>query len=191
MQIVCSLKAYENVLEGWKRLIVNISEALAFVSVGHGIAGKFYYYCVLVSIIITMAWAGDADVFQNAEQGQHLSAGNTKFAFDLYQRQTLPEDDNIIFSPFSIYTALAMTYLGARGQTKSQMRDVLHFDDVEEEHLHQAFSDILSALNKSEQAYKLYTANQLFGEKTYSFLDEFLANGLKYYAAELAPVDFR
>ena len=172
-------------------MLISQFKTLVFVSVGHGISRKFCYFSILVSIIIAVAWAGDADVFQNAEQGQHLSAGNTKFAFDLYQRQTLPEDDNIIFSPFSIYTALAMTYLGARGQTKSQMRDVLHFDDVEEEHLHQAFSDILSALNKSEQAYKLYTANRLFGEKTYSFLDEFLAAGLKYYAAELAPIDFR
>jgi len=71
------------------------------------------------------------------------------------------------------------------------MRKVLHFTDVEEGHLHQAFTDIQSALNKPCQPYKLYMANRLFGEKSYDFLEEFLAAGRKHYAAELAPVDFR
>jgi len=94
-------------------------------------------------------------------------------------------------SPLSISVALAMTYIGAGGQTKSQMKDVLHFTHVEEDHLHEAFTDIQSALNKPSQPYKLYMANRLFGEKSYSFLDEFLAAGRKHYSAELAAVDFR
>ena len=134
---------------------------------------------------------GDTTIFQNAVQGQHLSAANSKFAVDLYNRQASATDQNIFMSPLSISIALAMTYLGARGQTKSQMQEVLHFTDVEEDHLHQAFADVQTALNKPEQAYKLYLANRLFGEKSYEFLDEFVAAGLKYYAAELAPVDFR
>ena len=147
---------------------------------------------VTVLIFTVMAGAvGDTTVFQNAEQGQLLSAANTKFAVELYNRQISDTDQNIFISPLSISIALAMTYLGARGQTKSQMKDVLHFSDVEEDHLHQAFSDIQSSLNKPEQAYKLYMANRLFGEKSYKFLDEYLAAGLKYYGAELVPVDFR
>jgi len=94
-------------------------------------------------------------------------------------------------SPLSISVALAMTYAGARGATKSQMKDVLHFADVEEEHLHQAFTDVQSALNKPGQPYKLYMANRLFGDQSYTFLDEFLAAGRKHYGAELAAVDFR
>ena len=120
-----------------------------------------------------------------------MSTANAKFALDLYKLHTSPADQNVFLSPLSISVALAMTYLGARGQTKSQMREVLRFTDVEEGHLHQAFTDILSAVNKPDQSYKLYMANRLFGEKSYTFLDEFLAAGRKHYAAELAPVDFR
>ena len=126
--------------------------------------------------------------FRDTPQGQSLSVANTKFAFDLYNRIT---EQNIFMSPLSISVALAMTYLGARGETKSQMRSVLHFTDVEESHLHQMFANILSALSKPEQPYKLYMANRLFGEKSYTFLDEFLADGRKHYSADLAPVDFR
>jgi len=132
-----------------------------------------------------------AGVFENSQQGQRLSAANVKFAFDLYKLHTSPADENIFMSPLSISVALAMTYLGARAQTKSQMRQVLHFTDVDEEHLHQAFTDIQSALNKPQQSYKLYMANRLFAEKSYTFLDEFLTAGRKHYEAELAPVDFR
>jgi len=71
------------------------------------------------------------------------------------------------------------------------MRQVLHFADVEENQLHEAFTDILVAVNKPHQAYKLYMANRLFGEKSYTFLTDFLAASRKHYAAELAPVDFR
>ena len=124
-------------------------------------------------------------------QDHGLSAANSKFALDLYKLHTSSTDQNVFMSPVSISVALAMTYLGARGQTKSQMKSVLHFSDVEEDQLHQAFTDIQTALNKPQQSYKLYVANRLFGEKSYTFLEEFLAAGRKHYGAEIAPVDFR
>jgi len=57
-------------------------------------------------------------VFQDL---QNLSAANAKFALDLYKFHTSATDQNIFMSPLSISVALALTYLGARGQTKSQM----------------------------------------------------------------------
>jgi len=164
-----------------------------FLPVGRTVAKLFCCVRLILLVIVAMAGVlGDASsAFKNTQQGQLLSAANTKFALDLYKRLPSPSGQNVFMSPLSISVALAMTYLGARGQTKSQMKDVLHYADVDEDQLHQAFSDIQSALNKPGQQYKLYMANQLFGEKSYTFLDEFLAAGLKHYAAQLAPVDFR
>ena len=71
------------------------------------------------------------------------------------------------------------------------MSNVLHFSDVEEDHLHQTFADIQSALNKPGQACKLYMANRLFGRKSYKFLQAFLEAEQQYYGAALKPVDFR
>ena len=42
--------------------------------------------------------------------------GNSRFAFDLYQQ--IKEDKNIFFSPFSISSALSMTYVGAAKKTE-------------------------------------------------------------------------
>src|SRR5262245_37692867 len=43
-------------------------------------------------------------------------AGNNTFALDLYAKLR-SEPGNIFFSPFSISTAFAMVYAGARGET--------------------------------------------------------------------------
>ena len=64
-----------------------------------------------------------------ANQGDlsELADGNAAFASDLY-RTLRGEDGNLFFSPYSISTALAMTYAGAAGDTASQMAAALHFD---------------------------------------------------------------
>src|SRR5215470_299145 len=54
-----------------------------------------------------------------------IVAANTSFALDLYQREK-STSGNLFFSPYSISSALAVTYSGARGQTETQMARVLH-----------------------------------------------------------------
>ena len=153
-------------------------------------SGKLFC-CGALAVLAFLTMAGLAVAVQSTNQGPRLSAANTKFAVDLYKRQTSATDENIFVSPLSISVVLAMTYLGAGGETKSQMKEVLHFNDVEDDQLHKAFADIQSELNKPQDAVKLYMANRLFAEKSYTFRDEFIAAGLKFYAAQLAPVDFR
>lgn len=136
-----------------------------------------------------MASAGT--VFKNEAQGSKLATANSKFALELYLRQAGQKPGNVFISPLSISVALAMTYLGARNNTKAQMRDVLKFGEVEEAHLHQVFEDLRLHLNKPSQPYTLYMANRLFGEQSYKFLDDFLNLSRKHYGADLAAVDFK
>src|SRR5690349_14459029 len=48
------------------------------------------------------------------------------FGLDLYRLQATGED-NLLISPYSIATALAMAYAGADGETRAEMQRVLHF----------------------------------------------------------------
>jgi serpin B len=64
--------------------------------------------------------------------------GNTEFALALYQKLRTVEG-NLFFSPYSISTALAMTYAGARGNTETQMAQALHFL-LDQEQLYPAFA---------------------------------------------------
>lgn len=58
--------------------------------------------------------------------GEMLAAGNTAFAVKLYH-ELRTTDGNLFFSPYSISSALAMTYGGARERTAKEMGDVLCF----------------------------------------------------------------
>src|SRR5204863_2647585 len=55
-----------------------------------------------------------------------LVSGNNDFALSLY-KQLAVKDGNIIFSPYGISNALAMTFAGARGNTAAEMKSVLRF----------------------------------------------------------------
>jgi len=57
---------------------------------------------------------------------ESLVQGNSAFAADLYGELGAVEG-NLFFSPYSISSALAMTYAGARGNTAREMRAALHF----------------------------------------------------------------
>ncbi len=116
--------------------------------------------------------------------------GNNAFAFDLYEKLR-GKEGNLIFSPYSISTALAMTYAGARGETASQMETVLHFT-LGQKKLHPAMAGLVDDLNRrgGEGAYELVVANRLWGQKGYRFLNSFLALNRTYYGAGLEQVDF-
>src|SRR5580704_11971578 len=73
-----------------------------------------------------------------------LVAGNSQFAFDLYARLKT-NDGNLFFSPYGISTCLAMTESGARGDTKSQMARVLHFN-TNQTGLHSQYGELQDRL---------------------------------------------
>jgi len=110
---------------------------------------------------------------------------------DLYA--ALRQDpDNLFFSPYSIATALAMTYAGARGETAAQMARTLRMA-LEPASLHAAFGEIAAGLEAGSRSgdNQLHTANGLFPEARYAFLDEFSALLKEHYGAESTPMDYQ
>ncbi|MGC8970739.1 MAG: serpin family protein [bacterium] len=117
-----------------------------------------------------------------------LVSGNNAFALDLYRRLST-EKGNIFLSPYSISSALSMTYAGAKGETAKQMAKVLRFT-LPQEKLHQAFYDLAKLLQSNTKDYRLSIANALWGQKGYKFLQEFIDITNKYYDAGFKEVDF-
>jgi serpin B len=116
--------------------------------------------------------------------------GNTAFGLSLFQ-QLREAEGNLFFSPYSISTALAMTYGGARGQTQREMAEVLRFSLKLEEH-HERFSALQSHIKAVQKkgSVRLSVANSLWGQRDYRFLDAFLTNTKTFYGAGLQTVDF-
>ncbi|XP_006007368.2 leukocyte elastase inhibitor B isoform X1 [Latimeria chalumnae] len=120
---------------------------------------------------------------------EKISDANTLFTLDLFKNfnETNPTG-NIFFSPFSISSALAMVYLGAKGSTADQMEKVLHFDKAGE--IHPSIQSLNTEINKPGECL-LKLANRVYTEKTYNFLPEFLNSAAKFYKADLPAVDFQ
>jgi serpin B len=118
-------------------------------------------------------------------------AGNTGFAVDLYGKLRTGEG-NIFFSPYSISTALAMTYGGARGETAKQMAQTLRFS-LPTDDLHPAFAAMEADLNsiQMEGPVQLSIANSLWPQSGFAFRPDYLALCQKYYGASIQSVDYR
>lgn len=119
-----------------------------------------------------------------------LVQGNNRFAFELYARLAR-EDGNLFFSPYSVSSALAMTYAGAAGKTAQEMAGTLHFD-LEPPRLHRAWTQLIDNVNKPDKkrGYQLRVANALWGQEGYGFLPEFLKQCRDHYGAGLNELDF-
>lgn len=119
-----------------------------------------------------------------------LAKATNAFAIDLYGLLR-EREGNLAFSPSSIEVALAMTWAGARSETKTEMTKVLHLagDDTS---VHGAAKSLLADWNNpSRDAYELRVVNRLFGESSYEFEQTFLDLTREQYGAELERLSFR
>ncbi|KAI4806701.1 hypothetical protein KUCAC02_017514 [Chaenocephalus aceratus] len=120
-----------------------------------------------------------------------ISKANTTFALDLFKKLSdADKTANIFYSPFSISSALAMVMLGTGGNTSTQMSEFLPPQNDEED-VHASFSELMSKLIKDNAPYALSLANRLYGEQSYQFVENFLAETKKHYGADLESVDFK
>ena len=127
------------------------------------------------------------------------------FGLDLH-RVLAADGGNRLASPWSIESALAMTYAGAAGKTKDEMAKVLHFP-ADEAALHAGFAAIAADLTALARASRerledpdrkggpntpleIIAANRLFGHEGYPFEKPFLKLTAETYGAPLEKVDF-
>jgi serpin B len=111
------------------------------------------------------------------------------FGFDLFNKLYSSEGGNVFISPYSVFTALAMTYEGARGQTADEMGDVLNVlqDNVS---FHAYVQNMYKQFNSEELAYNLSTANALWVQETFELLEEYLSVISEFYGGGANDVDF-
>jgi serpin B len=159
-------------------------------------------FILAVVVVTAVGCFGGEQRKADSELDKVVVQGNNEFALALFAR--LRENQgNLFFSPYSISTALAMTYAGARGQTETQMAKVLHFPTLagekvppepvmQEGQFHSAFGVVVKDLNQRAKKgnYELAVANALWGQKGYKLLNDFLRLIETEYGGRLTEVDF-
>lgn len=116
-----------------------------------------------------------------------VNAAN-QFAFELYG-QYKKTNGNVFFSPYSISSALEMTYEGARGKTASEMQSVFHFSADPSVRI-PSFAKLYSQINPQNASYQLSTANALWAQKDYPFDPNYTKTIETYYGGKTTNVDF-
>ncbi len=125
-----------------------------------------------------------------------LVEGNNAFALAMHQ-QLKAQPGNLMTSPYSISTALAMAWAGARGSTESQIAAALHFP-LPQAGLHDAFNaldqemlrDRSQADSPDSQRFRFQTANSAWTQRDYPFRQSYLDTLAVNYGAGLFLVDF-
>ncbi len=123
------------------------------------------------------------------------ASGVNAFAVDLYA-QLRAQDGNLIVSPYSISTSLAMTATGAQGNTRAEMEKVLHLPPGGK--VGPAYRAMTDGTNgstwlggKSHAKYsELHVANSLWLQQGDTWKKEFLATTKDDFGATLSGYDF-
>jgi serpin B len=166
-----------------------ISIVITVLLLGVALYGVFTYF-EDISIGIEKRMTATADDNGATEEGvMHVVKANNMFALDLYSRLKQEENGNLFFSPWSISSAMVMTYEGARGQTADEMVSVLHFPK-DNSLRRSSFAKITNGINKGSEKYILKTANALWLQKEYPFLEEYKKVVHTYYLGTIENIDF-
>lgn len=136
---------------------------------------------------------------QAADSSQAATATN-EMGLDLY-RTLATGDANLCLSPYSIESALAMTFAGADGATRDEMARVLHLG--KDDSVHASFRALQRQLDEfakegaksddldgSEEPITLLVASRLFAQKGYDFQEKFFSLVKEHYGAPVELVDF-
>lgn len=116
-----------------------------------------------------------------------LVTANNAFAFEMYSATRHESEDNLLFSPYSIFSAVAICYEGAEESTKEQIASVFGYplDKVVLEANSQKLFD--TTANKTDS---LKIANGLWVQEDYPLNEQYVSNVGTYHNGSVKQLDF-
>ena len=156
-------------------------------------------------MILLVVGALTAAIAQGATNFDLAAKATNELAVDL-NRQLATGDGNLCLSPYSIQSALAMTYAGADGETRTEMARVLHFPTNDggvpasffalQRSLQEMSAKTAELVKQSKkfggpsEPITLHIANRLFAQNGYKFREAFLSLVKQNFGGAFEPVDF-
>ena len=123
-----------------------------------------------------------------------MQKSDQAFAFDFFAKvfdeEQNDNDENFMVSPFSLSMALAMTWNGSAGDTKTAMQNTLGFEDWADEDVNKYFSKLKNAFQETDPSTKLSIANSIWTNQQVKIFPEFISLNKTYYNATVESVDF-
>ena len=154
---------------------------------------------LLLVCLLSVSASGSLDEGSLAD-AKKLAQSQNAFATDLYG-QLRRQRGNFFFSPFSSATALSMTFVGAKGDTATEMAKVLHLEDLHSENQNtiiplrtlvlESYAKQSKLFNEPHKdGFELHAANALWAKATYRLNPEFVTDIKENFDGNLESVDF-
>lgn len=139
-------------------------------------------------VCLSLVAAASPELAAAPRKAAGAAAACNQFAFDLLGK--LPRSGNLIVSPLSAETALAMTAAGARGATLAEMKRTLHL--AAERDGHAEMGKLLTDLNAldGKQGLAVRVANRIWATKRITIDPAFARLTTLQYRAPIATADF-
>ncbi|MFH0762002.1 MAG: serpin family protein [Bacteroidota bacterium] len=120
-----------------------------------------------------------------------ITADNS-FGFELYQKLSADaaSGTNLMISPLSVSQALAMTYNGAAGDTKTAMEEAMRTAGIDRDELNELNKTLVTALLAHDPKVTLEIANSIWYRNEYTILEDFVQRNEDYYDAVVNAMDF-
>jgi len=156
-------------------------------------------------LMLHVVGALTAAIMQGATDFDVAARATNELAVELH-RQLATADENLCVSPYSIENALAMTYSGADGETRTEMARVLRFPTNDtgvpasfsalQHSLEQMSAKTAEIVKQSKkfggpsEPITLNIANRLFAQKGYAFRAAYLSLVKQNFGGAFEPIDF-
>lgn len=158
---------------------------------------KKLHFVVLLSSLMILAGSckkeKEPEKKINLSKDEMLMVGSSNtFGFDLFRyiEQNNESQENIMVSPLSIDYALFMAYNGAKGETKEQMKTLLHATGLTDEQFNQNNLNIMEALIGVDPLVQMKIANSIWHDTDFNVLSSFIQVNQAFYKAVVESLDF-
>jgi serpin B len=133
----------------------------------------------------------DPEILDLGVATENMLQADNEFGFDIF-REVLENDTgaNQFISPTSIAMALAMTYNGARGETKTAMENALRKQGFTVDEINAGYKSLLRALKSVDERVLIEIANSIWYKEGFTVLPEFININKETYGAEINKLDF-
>ena len=147
--------------------------------------------CVIMLICVLAP--ARAQISSALDNSSAVAQASNALACDLYRQFASAPEENVFFSPFSIETALAMTWAGAHGDTAAQMAKVLQLDHLPTDEVAPAFGAWQKTLAEAakKSGVSLVAANSLWPQQGHLILPGYLKTIQGDFSAGIFPVDYK
>ncbi|QUI21207.1 serpin family protein [Vallitalea pronyensis] len=98
--------------------------------------------------------------------------------------------ENMVYSPLSLYMALALSASGSRGQTQTEFLSAMYIDKLSIQELQRESGNLHRLLYTDNTIGKLWLANALWLDQDIVFKEDYINNALEHYYASTYSVDF-